>query len=306
MHFDVLVYHNIVAKETIEEQMIAKLKYKQGLADFVLDANGDEETFAKPNARKAFLEQLKEIFAEDEAVLSGTASAKPKPKTPSPKEKLSAVIKDKADDLISCSIKITPPRIDDESDNGDSNTDKIASVLAVSSDPNSDSAFKCASALGIPQENVVTITPETQELLKKLEALGFLTLNRDAVIQQVETGMPSMPTEELLRRRRIKPLLELVDRKLQLAAVLESNNFIEEATAALGEGVEKMLCVFYVMNGAAKDESIEPITQHMLDAIASNGTFPQYLIDELIQSHQHANTIPETKSALSSARAFFA
>ncbi len=281
---------NIIAKGTIEHQMLGKLKYKQGLADLILDAKGDSDNFEQPNARKAFLAQLKDIIRTDAPV----ANEKPLRKEPKPSEKLSAVIKEKADDIITCNVKIS----------GDDDLEKIEAVLAVSNNPDSESAEKCAQLAGVPKENVVTITSEIQDLLQKLEKLGFLTIAHDS-LKKVDTGTPSMPTEEFLRRARIRPLLEYVDRKLKLASILNSNDFADEAANALHEATCKMIAAFYVMNGAKNDEPLEPITPQMLDAISSNGRFPQYIIDDLIKAYYNITSSTDTLSSLTSARAFF-
>ena len=61
---DVLVI-NLVSERTIEHAMIATLKFKQGLADAVLDARGDLCDFEKPSARKAFLARVNELMEQD-------------------------------------------------------------------------------------------------------------------------------------------------------------------------------------------------------------------------------------------------
>ncbi len=288
---------NIIAQHTIEEDMLDKLKYKQGLADFVLDAQGDNETFETANARKAFLAQLKEIINPD-ASSAAVPRQVVRPEPP-PTEKLSQLIKEKSDDLLSCSVKLAPT-------DGTTTAGKIASVLAVSDDPHTRSAEACAAAMGVPAENVVTITPETRDLLHKLEALGFLTINRDADVNPIDTGVPSMPTDELLRRRRIKPLLATIDRQMKLASVLTANEFADEAARALHEAVVKALGVFHVLNGAKKDDDLEPITQRMLDDLSSNGTFPQYVIENLIQAFRQTTTNEDTLQTLAAARSYFA
>ncbi len=288
---------NIIAEKTIEEEMLGKLKYKQGLADFVLDAQGDKQTFEQVNARKAFLTQLKEIINPDApSAAAPQQTIRPEPPTT---EKLSRLIKEKSDDLLSCSVKLAPT-------DGAADAGKIASVLAVSDDPRSRSAEDCAAALGVPKENVVTITPEMRDLLHKLETLGFLTINRDAGVSPIDTGVPSMPTDELLRRRRIKPLLATIDRQMKLASVLTANEFADEAARALHEAVVKSIGVFHVLNGAGTDEELEPITQRMLDGLLSNGTFPQYVIEDLTQAFRQTATNEVLLQTLAAARAYFA
>ena len=62
---------NLVAENTIEHRMIGKLKFKQGLADAVLDATGDAADFEKADAGKAFMARVLEL-------MDGSSAAAPK------------------------------------------------------------------------------------------------------------------------------------------------------------------------------------------------------------------------------------
>ncbi len=54
---------NVIAENTIEHRMVGKLKFKQGLADVVLDAAGDAVDFEREGAGKAFMARVLELMA---------------------------------------------------------------------------------------------------------------------------------------------------------------------------------------------------------------------------------------------------
>ena len=58
---DVLVV-NLVAEGTIEHKMLSTLKFKQGLADLVLDARGDASDFESEKSKNAFLARVSSLM----------------------------------------------------------------------------------------------------------------------------------------------------------------------------------------------------------------------------------------------------
>ena len=58
---DVLVV-NLVAEGTIEHKMLSTLKFKQGLADLVLDARGDAADFESEKSKNAFLARVSSLM----------------------------------------------------------------------------------------------------------------------------------------------------------------------------------------------------------------------------------------------------
>ena len=58
---DVLVV-NLVAEKTIEHKMLSTLKFKQGLADLVLDARGDAADFESEKSKNAFLARVSSLM----------------------------------------------------------------------------------------------------------------------------------------------------------------------------------------------------------------------------------------------------
>ena len=74
---DVLVV-NLVAEQTIEHRMIGTLKFKQGLADLVLDARGDAADFESEKSKNAFLARVTSLMESQEPAVNsadGTANS---------------------------------------------------------------------------------------------------------------------------------------------------------------------------------------------------------------------------------------
>ena len=88
---DVLVI-NLVAEGTIEHRMLATLKFKQGLADVVLDAVGESAEFEKNNARKAFMARVTELMQTDLNAGPAGASVNRPELEPAPEELLREAI----------------------------------------------------------------------------------------------------------------------------------------------------------------------------------------------------------------------
>ena len=53
---------NLVSEGTIEQRMLGTLKFKQGLADMVLDARGDASDFESENSKSAFLARVSSLI----------------------------------------------------------------------------------------------------------------------------------------------------------------------------------------------------------------------------------------------------
>lgn len=74
---DVLVV-NLVAEQTIEHRMLGTLKFKQGLADLVLDARGDAADFESEKSKNAFLARVTSLMESQEPAVNsanGTAAS---------------------------------------------------------------------------------------------------------------------------------------------------------------------------------------------------------------------------------------
>jgi superfamily II DNA/RNA helicase len=67
---------NLVSEGTIEQRMLGTLKFKQGLADMVLDARGDASDFESENSKNAFLARVSSLMESQQPAVAradGTA-----------------------------------------------------------------------------------------------------------------------------------------------------------------------------------------------------------------------------------------
>lgn len=60
---------SLVAEGTIEHRMLGTLKFKQGLADMVLDARGDASDFESENSKNAFLARVTSLMEEPQSAV---------------------------------------------------------------------------------------------------------------------------------------------------------------------------------------------------------------------------------------------
>ena len=67
---------NLVAEGTIEQRMLGTLKFKQGLADMVLDARGEASDFESENSKNAFLARVTSLMeSQQPAVVRADGTA---------------------------------------------------------------------------------------------------------------------------------------------------------------------------------------------------------------------------------------
>lgn len=61
---------NLVSEGTIEQRMLGTLKFKQGLADMVLDARGDASDFESENSKNAFLARVSSLMESQQPAVT--------------------------------------------------------------------------------------------------------------------------------------------------------------------------------------------------------------------------------------------
>jgi superfamily II DNA/RNA helicase len=61
---------NLVSEGTIEQRMLGTLKFKQGLADMVLDARGDASDFESENSKNAFLARVSSLMESQQPAVA--------------------------------------------------------------------------------------------------------------------------------------------------------------------------------------------------------------------------------------------
>lgn len=203
---DVLVV-NLVAEGTIEQKMLATLKFKQGLADLVLDARGDATDFESEKSRNAFIARVTSLMdAQLPAVSRADGTQR---------------------DENGGTAAVQSSGADGESRGNAAGSsgggDAAASVAA--DDP---------------------LTDETLAMLARLEKLGLVTLGDEVKRRLAETGGGAMAADlDGLRRSRAAErrkavaaaAMEKARRSMRMGDVLAAGGFADEAAAPFCEAV---------------------------------------------------------------------
>ena len=274
---------NLISRNTIEHKMLATLEFKQGLADAVLDAIGDFEEFEKVNAKAAFMERLSKIMECDTP-----AEAMPvqEDRTP-PAERLTQELTLDNPGIGSCSILYDP----------ENKTPK--SVFAVGS---ANAAEKLRANLEkthgtrIPADKVTVLAPEQFALLQQLAALGIITINDQKMtnVFQTDTFQPPSLPENKLRLKKCRAVMNNAERKLKMALVLKSGDFLEEALPPAKQAVLSAALALYVMTAnEALDAVPEEFTAELMPALKKSNTelsreqlmFLQLALHDLSEDH---------------------
>ncbi len=268
---------NLVAQDTIEHRMLATLRFKQGLADVVLDACGEVEAFEQENARGAFLARLAEVL--DTSLQTSETGARKKADSTPPDERLRALLVGENPGLGYCQARY------------DRETGVVQGVLAVGS-PEASEALREQVArthgVELPQDRVVVVTPETRSLLQRLAGLGFITFPPEAAktIFDAGTGEPPPPSDRVRRCKRAQEALEQIHRRVRMAAVLEGGGFGEEAVKVAREAVYQAAGVLYLFTaGTGSEQALEPLTDVMVAAIQADMTFDRKQVGTIQSAH---------------------
>ncbi|NMA21785.1 MAG: DEAD/DEAH box helicase [Lentisphaerae bacterium] len=274
---------NLISRNTIEHKMLGTLEFKQGLADAVLDAIGDFEEFEKVNAKAAFMERLSKIMECETPV-------EPVPvqedRTP-PAERMTQELTLDNPGIGSCSILYDP----------ESKTPK--SVFAVGS---ANAAEKLRANIekthgtSIPADKVAVLAPEQFALLQQLAALGIITINDQKMTNVFQTDtfqQPSLP-EQRLRLKKCRAVMNNAERKLKMALVLKTGDFLEEALPPAKQAVLSAALALYVMTAnEALDAVPEEFTAELMPALKKSNTelsreqlmFLQLTMHDLSEDH---------------------
>ena len=241
---DVLVV-NMVSAGTIEERMLQTLGFKQGLADFVLDAMGDASDFERQNSEEkkgkrkesAFMQRLKSVMgdAKDEAgAAMGGAPA-------------TGVVADLAAAGVAAQ--------------GAAAASTGAADKVAEKGFSSEARLREAVAKACPGEEIVT--PEVWAALEKLCALGLVSLCGAAApdASKGESAEDAAKREAARRVARAEELFADVWRKLDMGGLLISGGFVEEGQQSLRSAVTLAAGIAHYAHGAGDVEAkVDPVT----------------------------------------------
>ena len=269
---DVLVV-NMVAEGTIEQRMLSTLSFKQGLADYVLDAMGDAEAFEgrrdeepKDGRRKrnAFMERLASVMGEGLRTeeLPAKASAG-KPAIP-PAERLRAAVEAEFADV--CVLKASYGAKDDPK--------TIRGVLAVGgADSRSALVRQIGESHGValPEDAVEVVSREQWDLLRRLEKLGIISFATDGVQNVIECSDAAEGETERLDRvcgeRRARAEAE-ARRLVQMGELLATGGFAQEGMASCRKAIALAAgAAAYSTEDVRAERQLEPVTIETLVAV---------------------------------------
>lgn len=268
---------NLVSQDALEHRMLATLKFKQGLADAVLDARGETAAFEQENARGAFMARLAEVM--DTALQVPAEGAGKKAVAAPPDERLGALLQAENPGVGLCLARYS------------GETGQVQGMLAVGR-PEAAAALREQVArthgVELPQDRVVVVTPETRALLLRLEELGFITIQKEAAktVFDAGTSEPPPPPEHARRCKRAQEALDKAQRRVRMAGVLVGGGFDEEATKAAREAVcQAAGALFLFAPGSDVEQALEPLTDAMVAAIQSDATVERNQVATLQAAH---------------------
>ena len=257
---DVLVV-NMVAAGTIEERMLQTLSFKQGLADFVLDAMGEARDFEyqnrdeEKNRKKpsAFMQRLASIMGGDPVKVEPEPVAKAAEAIP-PEERLRAAVEAECPNVERMSVITTGVR--------ENRCINKAMVVGLGVDKEK-IAQRIADVQGValPDEAIETIDPETWQLMKRLEKMGFIQFNAEFLQDVVVRTEPDLAkAEEEKRRVKSEEAFAEVVRQLNMGDLLLNGGFAAEAQSAFRKAVAQSAAVaMYARGAGAADAVVEPV-----------------------------------------------
>ena len=280
---DVLVV-NMVAAGTIEERMLQTLGFKQGLADFVLDAMGKASDFERQNTEQAkgkkkesaFMQRLASVMGEAVKV-NAVATSKPKsePAIP-PEERLRATVEAECPGVERLVVKFRR----------DASGRSVGGAVAVGRGVGrSEIARRIAETHGValPDSAVELIDPETWKLLQRLRDMGVISFCGEDVKDVIVRDAPDAAALEAAKR---KAAVEKADaeteRLLKMGELLVNGGFVAEGQTALAKAVALAAGTSrYALGAVPVDKEIEPVTADQLIVVSGELDLPSAYDDVL-------------------------
>ena len=274
---DVLVV-NMVAAGTIEERMLQTLGFKQGLADFVLDAMGNAADFELQNTEKAkgkkkesaFMQRLASVMGEAVKV---NAAATPKPKgepTIPPEDRLRASVEAECPGVERLVVKFRC----------DASGRSVGGAVAVGRGVGrSEIAQRIAETHGValPDSAVEVIDPETWKLLQRLRDMGVISFCGEDVKDVVVRDAPDAAAMEAAKRRKAAEKADAeTQRLLDMGTLLVNGGFPEEGQVSLRKAVALAAATArYALGAVPVEREITPVTIDELVVVEGELDLPQ-------------------------------
>lgn len=248
---------NFVSENTIEHRMLRVLEQKQNLASGVLDGLGELSKMEFASARKQVLEELEDIFSDQEKLEENTSQLEEMLPKESKQQKSLEELTDEAiysfTDRIHRIEQYKHPVTGHETlfvvvDNLDHEIVPRMQELV--------SSTKASQEAGLQLE---VLDSKTYELLKSLAKAGLLTINNDPVkiLHQSTSSKHQQQTEKERRLRQAKDIFAKAERKLKMTLLLSSGGFIEEALAAAEETLSLGLDSYFALKQEKHQDGLQ-------------------------------------------------
>lgn len=251
---------NMVAASTIEERMLQTLSFKQGLADFVLDAIGDASDFEYQNREQEKGGKKPSAFMQRLASIMGGEPLKVEPEPVSravshipPDERLRAAMESDFPNLE----RMTMLKSNEGGPRGIGGAVVVGRALDKELIAN-----QIAETHGtvLPNDRIETIEPETWALMKRLEKLGVIRFQKEVLKDVVVRPTPDFAQVEARKRMEnaSRRFAEVV-RQQQMGELLMQGGFEHEARMALCKAVSLAAAVAcYARGEGVVDANVEP------------------------------------------------
>lgn len=257
---DVLVV-NMVAAGTIEERMLQTLGFKQGLADFVLDAMGNAADFERQNTEaakgkrkeSAFMQRLASVMGE--AVKVDVESASKKGPSIPPEDRLRASVEAECPGVERLVVKFRR----------DAAGRSVGGAVAVGRGVGrSEIAKRIAETHGValPDSAVEVIDPETWKLLQRLRDMGVISFCDEDVKDVVVRDAPDAAAMEAAKRRKAAEKADAeVQRLMDMGTLLMNGGFPEEGQVSLRKAAALAAATArYALGAVPVEREITPVT----------------------------------------------
>ncbi len=265
---DVLVV-NMVAAGTIEERMLQTLDFKQGLADFVLDAMGKASDFECQNTEEARGKKRASAFMQRVASVMGEAVKVKTPAAPKsesaipPEERLRATIKTECPAMERLIVKFKR----------DGAGRRVGGVVAVGRGvARSEIASRIAEIHGValPDSVVEMVAPETWELLLRLRDMGIIAFCNEDMQDIVVRGASDAVAIEAAKRKAAAEKVDAeAERLLKVGELLLNGGFPVEGRGALAKAAALAAGIARYAQGAGSAEcDIAPVAIEELPLVS--------------------------------------
>ena len=250
---------NLITEDSIEHRILHLLSQKQGLADGILDGEGDLDALRMPSGRKAFIERL-------------TAAMTP-PAAPARAPRESFAERLQADMAAHHGESLLLLEVHRD----DSGRERVLAVLDGKTGTPSQEAERLAGTIGAANDGDTGDTPDVQVLdrdgyaqLRRLADAGIIAFVGET--RQLHRAAALDVEDDRHRQRLMRARARVADaaRKLRMAALLAGGGFAVEARAPLQEAITgAVTTVAALSNGsdsgeAAASETLAESTENLV------------------------------------------